>query len=36
MGIFDNVKKDKTVLVSKELKDKFTLKDDSFSVSVIE
>lgn len=30
------VKKDKTVLVSKELKDKFTLKDDSFSVSVIE
>lgn len=30
------VKKDKTVLVSKELKDKFALKDDSFSVSVIE
>ncbi len=30
------VKKDKTVLISEELKDKFTLKDDSFSVSVIE
>ena len=30
------VKKDKSVLISKELKDKFTLKDDSFSVSVIE
>ena len=30
------VKKDKSVLISEELKDKFTLKDDSFSVSVIE
>lgn len=30
------VKKDKTVLISEELQDKFTLKDDSFSVSVIE
>ncbi len=30
------VKKDKSVLVSEEIKDKFTLKDDSFSVSVIE
>lgn len=30
------VKKDKSVLISEELKDKFTLKDESFSVSVIE
>ena len=30
------VKKDKTVLVSEKLQDKFTLKDSSFSVSVIE
>lgn len=30
------VKKDKSVLISEELQDKFTLKDDSFSVSVIE
>ena len=30
------VKKDKSVLISEDLKDKFILKDDSFSVSVIE
>ncbi len=30
------VKKDKSVLVSKSLKDKLTIQDDSFSVSVIE
>ena len=30
------VNKDKFVLISEELKDKFILKDDSFSVSVIE
>lgn len=30
------VNKDKSVLISEELKNKFTLKDDSFSVSVIE
>ena len=30
------VNKDKSVLISEELKDKFILKDDSFSVSVIE
>lgn len=30
------VKKDKSVFVSEELQDKFTLKDNSFSVSVIE